>query len=222
LENDLNSYLANNYFIPSDFKIFLSENTEGNRAVPSIQFAENSLLVEGNSLISKEKSSLPASVQILHQGPIYLKMENIAAEEEELLKSAIAAITDVYAMEFVFEADRNPDLLFTNSLPKELNQEITYVLLNDDSLVIGKNVFQLRLPENQSLETGQLPEEILQLIVNHFGIDRRAKKLSNRQFASLFSSFEKDDENRKKPEWPILLLLLCVGAERIVALNRNQ
>ncbi len=223
LENDIKSLSAKSYFIQNQFHLHLSQNIEGNRTQPTMQFAENALLVgEDESLVSIARESMPANGRIIHQGVIYVAFENLNDAEEKMIKSAISAIEDVFAMEFVFQADRNPDLIFTNSLASELNKEISYVLLNEDNLIVDNHVFRLTLKENQWLETGQLPEEILQLIVDHFGIDWRAKKMSNTQFAGLFTSTEKSDENRKKSEWPILLLLLCVGGERIVALNRNR
>lgn len=223
LENDVNKLSAKNYFIPNQFQLHLSENLGANMGIPAIQFADNALLVSEDELLQTiANSSLPSNAKIIHQGPIFLAFEAISAQEENLLKTAIGAIEEVYSMDFVFEADRNPDLIFTKSLPEELNQDISYVLLNSEELIVEKNVFPLEIEENQRFEAGQLPEEILEIIIEHFDIDWRPVKTSQHQFAGFFTSIENADENRKKPEWPILLLLLCVGAERIVALNRNR
>ncbi len=223
LKNDVNKLSAKNYFIPNQFQLHLSENLGANMGIPAIQFADNALLVSEDELLQTiANSSLPSNAKIIHQGPIFLAFEAVSAQEENLLKTAIGAIEEVYSMDFVFEADRNPDLIFTKSLPEELNQDISYVLLNSEELIVEKNVFPLEIEENQRFEAGQLPEEILEIIIEHFDIDRRPVKTSQQQFAGFFTPIENADENRKKPEWPILLLLLCVGAERIVALNRNR
>ncbi|MFZ6664498.1 BatA domain-containing protein [Peijinzhouia sedimentorum] len=223
LENDVNKLSAKNYFIPNQFQLHLSENLGANMGIPAIQFADNALLVSEDELLQTiANSSLPSNAKIIHQGPIFLVFEAVSAQEENLLKTAIGAIEEVCSMEFVFEADRNPDLIFTKSLPEELNEDISYVLINSEELILNKNLFPLEIEENQRFEAGQLPEEILEIIIEHFDIDWRPVKTSQQQFAGFFAPIENADENRKKPEWPILLLLLCVGAERIVALNRNR
>jgi len=223
LENDINKLSAKNYFIPNQFQLHLSENLEANMRIPAIQFADNALLVAEDELLQiTANSSMPSNAKIIHEGPIFLEIEGVSAKEESLLKAAVGSIEEVYSMEFVFEADRNPDLIFTKSLPEELNQDISYVLLNREELIVERNVFPLNVAENQWLEPGQLPEEILAIIIEHFEIDWRPVKTSQRQFAGFFTPIENADENRKKPEWPILLLLLCVGAERIVALSRYR
>ena len=223
LENDVNKLYAKNYFIPNQFQLHLSENVEANMRIPAIQFADNALLVAEDELLqTTANSSMPSNAKIIHQGPIFIAFEAVSAKEEKLLKTAIGAIEEVYSMKFVFESDRNPDLIFTKSLPEERNKDISYVLLNSEELIVEKNVFPLNVAESQWLETGQLPEAILEIIIEHFEIDWRPVNLSQKQFAGFFIPIENADENRKKPEWPILLLLLCVGAERIVALNRNR
>lgn len=223
LENDIKKLSAKNYFIPNQFQLNLSENVEANMRIPAIQFADNALLVAEDELLqTTANSSMPSNAKIIYQGPIFIAFEAVSAKEEKLLKTAIGAIEEVYSMEIVFEADRNPDLIFTKALPEELNKDISYLLLNRQELIVEKNVFPLNVAESQWLETGQLPEEILEIIIEHFEIDWRPVNVSQKQFAGFFTSIENADENRKKPEWPILLLLLCVGAERIVALNRNR
>lgn len=223
LENDVNKLSAKNYFIPNQFQLHLSENVEANMRIPAIQFADNALLMAEDELLQTiANSSIQSNAKIIHQGSIFLAFEAVSAEEEKLLKTAIGAIKEVYSMEFVFEADRDPDLIFTKFLPEELNEDISYVLLNSEELIVEKNVFPLNVAENEWLETVQFPEEVLAIIIEYFDIDWRPVKTSQQQFAGFFTPIENADENRKKPEWPILLLLLCVGAERIVALNRNR
>lgn len=223
LENDINKLSAKNYFIPNQFQLHLSENVEANMRIPAIQFADNALLVAEDELLqTTANSSMPSNAKIIYQGPIFLAFEGVSAKEENLLKIAIGAIEEVYSMKIVFQADRNPDLIFTKFLPEELNEDISYVLLNSEELIVDKNVFPLNVAESQWLETSQLPEEILEIIIEHFEIDWRPVNVSQKQFAGFFTSIENADENRKKPEWPILLLFLCVGAERMVALNRNR
>ena len=223
LENDVNRLSAKNYFVPNQFQLHLSENVGANMGFPAIQFADNTLLVAEDELLNAtSNSSISSNAKIIHQGSIFLAFENLSEKEENFLKAAIGAIEEVYSMEFVFEADRNPDLVFTKALPEELNKDISYVLLNSEDLIVDKNVFRLDVTENQRLETGQLPEEMVEIIIEHFEIDWRPVNVSQRQFVGFFTSIENADEKQKKPEWPILLLFLCVGAERIVALNRNR
>ncbi len=165
--------------------------------------------------------------------PVLLETRNPA--ERQTLRAALAALTDVYGLEFLIEEKRNPATSYIWELtgrepPKPSPQTLYFVSGRVGNSEAANVVFigEILTPQtSERVATGQLPEWLGEALVRHFNLNPNAQALSQRQLAALFveqknGADEPKDGPRNTAQRALLLLVLgLVGAERGLALKKN-
>ncbi len=166
-----------------------------------------------------------------HSGPIRVLLSYRNGKENETVKAALAALTDVYGLDFTIDEKRTPsqfyDVLLTDKLPVMFSPRTLYI--------ISGNVQQSTLPNviftddvltpqtSERVSTGQLPEWLGEQLVNFYGLDSNRPTLSQRDLRALFIPSIKPTTEQQAGIQNALLLLFIVllVLERWLALTKN-
>ena len=155
-------------------------------------------------------------------------MGEITDAEQVFIKASLDAIRDIYGFDFL-ETDQIQDanLVFDSQISEENSSDKLYFISNTYSFSEASNVYlfsdQLDFEQAELVQTGKLPELILERFLSFSGVEKQDIQLSKSQLESKFL-VKKDIEQDKKANMNLLLvglLVLCFGAERYLA-NRQK
>ncbi|WP_339700670.1 hypothetical protein [Algoriphagus aquimarinus] len=167
---------------------------------------------KGTAAITLEKSDLA------------YYMSEISSAERVFIKASLEAIQDVYGFDFVEkEGIEEVKLIFDNELPEEKDSDKLYFISDTFSFSEQSNLIsfsdQLDFEHSELVQTGKLPEVILERFLAYYGIEQQDVKLSQTQLESGFLVDYPTSQNKKANLNVILLglFLLCFAAERYFA-----
>lgn len=171
-------------------------------------------------------SSVPA-----HSGPIRVLFAYRNKAEQQTVKAALAALTDVYGLDFTIDEKRTPnrfyDVLLTDNSPGTYSPRTLYIISGSTQRATLPNVIftsELLTPQtSERVSTGQLPEWLGEQLVNFYSLNSNRPLLSQRELSALFVPSTKPTTAQQAGVQNALLLLFIVLLllERWLALTKN-
>lgn len=231
---DLNLYLSNseNTFGSSFFLSKIKPNLylgSADIATPKPQTVslggEKTLVVNEQGLLdSLPKGQQAEGERVFDKGRFGYFLNEVSSSERTFIQAALEAINDVYGFEFEeMQQLEEAKLIFDNKLPTERKSDKLYFVSDNYSYSEQSNLLtfsdQLDFEESELVQTGKLPEVILEVFLSFSGIDQQDVKLSQSQFERRFIVGRRNTQEKKANLDLLLLvlLLLCFAAERYFA-----
>ncbi len=230
----LNLYLNNSesalktefYLSPLKPNFFLgsAHRAKSTKQVISIEGGKR-LEVNGRGLLDSISGSKEAVVSInVEKGDFAYFLGEISPLEQVFIKASLSAITDVYGFDFVEkEQIEQATLVFDTQLPIENSSDKLYFISDNFSFSEQSNLVsfsdQLDFEHSEVVQTGKLPEVILEHFLAFSGVEKLDVGLSQSQLESRFL-VESHQVQSRKSYLSLLLLglfVLCLAAERYFA-----
>ena len=234
----LNLYLSNSdRLISSEFLyssvapiLFLSENQGEKEAREFILGSSGNygfVNYEGQLVFSDQLPN-PGGKPVWEGGRITYFFANLSDSEHPYLEASIAAISEVYPLEFSrVENISEAILVFANEYPDSVDSEKLYFLTNQQGLSRHGNLVGLsdsiNSTQSELVQTGKLPELILENLMLHLGMVRKEMPVSQTQLQSRFLISGPENSGVRGNIQTILLALfvLSFAAERILSHRRG-
>lgn len=192
--------------------------------------------IEGGKELVMNRRGLLDSISVEQEVVVYINLEKdnfayflgeISHLEQVFIKASLNAITDVYGFDFVEkEQIEQATLVFDAQLPIENSSDKLYFISDNFSFSEQSNLVsfsdQLDFEHSELVQTGKLPEVILERLLAFYGIEKKDIQSSQYQIESRFL-VEDNKGQSKKANLNLLLLglfVLCFSAERYLA-NRQ-
>ncbi len=234
----LNLYLSNSdRLISSEFLyspvkpvLFLSENQEEKEVSEFIQTASKNVgFVNQEGLLAfSDQVPNPAAKAVWEGGEIPWFSAYLMDSEKAYLEASLSAISEVYPLEFAqAESISEAVLVFMNQYPDSVDSEKLYFLTDHPGLSKHENVVALSGSINSThselVQTGKLPELIVENLMLHLGLKRKEIQLSQSQLQSRFliSNPEKSGDKGNMQTILLALLVLTFAAERVLSQQRG-
>lgn len=236
--SELNLYLSNSDrlisagFLHSPVRptLFLSDYQKENEAREFIQLSPGNygFLNDDGQLTFSEQMPNPGAKPEWEGGQISYFSEGISEKEQAYLEASMAAISEVYPIAFTQTGSGNEsNLVFTNQYPDSIDSEKLYFLINQQTQSRHRNVLVLsdsiNSAQSELIQTGELPELILENLMLHLGLKRKEMPVSQTQLQSRFliSDPEKTGEKGNMATILLGLLVLTFVAERVLSQRRG-
>lgn len=228
-KNKLILYLPNDLDFGENPNVFLPENITINLVNKSLK--NNSKVLKSSEYIFvDDKNQLTQSANspdktVIERTFINVALASNSEQEKQNLKAALEAIKEVYGFPFIFESQK-PEIVIGN-LAKSYPKGAELIIQTDGSLVSAQNVITI----NQNLDDravsvfrAELPEQILEIILNHYQITSNKAKLSSKQLNGIFreKTLSKSSNKTLVDKYLYMLLLCVVMAERWISLKYNK
>ncbi|MEB2777938.1 BatA domain-containing protein [Algoriphagus sp. D3-2-R+10] len=230
----LNFYMANSQNgLKSDFFLSpLKPNLYLGRAdLATLQ--KQLISVEGGKMLEVDPSGLvvPSSEENETAASIRLEKEDfgyylgdVSSSEREFIIASLEAIKDVYGFGFKEKVQmEEANLIFDRQVPVDSNEDKFFFISDDFSFSEQANLLvfseKLNFEHSELVQTGKLPEVILEMFLEFSGIEKKDVPLSHSQMENRFLVEHPKGED-KKANLNLLLLglfVLCFGAERYFA-----
>ncbi len=167
----------------------------------------------------------------VHSGPIRVLLSYRNGKENETVKAALAALTDVYGFDLMIDEKPTPNqfynVLLTDKSPVRFSPQTLYIISGSVQQSTLPNVIftdEVLTPQtSERVSTGQLPEWLGEQLVNFYGLDSNRLPLSQRDLRALFVPSTKPTTAQQAGIQNALLLLFIVLLllERWLALTKN-
>lgn len=234
----LNLYLSNSdrlissgfLYSPVNPILFLSENQrekEVNEFIRSGSGNVGFVNSEGQLTFSDQVPN-PTGKVVWEGGEIPWFSARLQESEQAYLEASISAISEVYPLNFVRPGNIDEAILiFRNLYPDSVDAEKLYFLTNYQGLSKHKNVVALsgsiNSTQSELVQTGKLPELIVENLMLHLGLKRKEMPISQTQLQSRFliSNPEKSRDKGNMQEILFALLVLTFAAERVLSQQRG-
>ncbi len=210
--------------------LFLSENREEKEVRGFIRSgSENFGFVnsEGQLAFSDQVPN-PAAKAVWEGGEISWFSADLMNSEQAYLEASLSAISEVYPLNFARSENMDEAILvFTNQSPDSVDSKKFYFLTDHQGLTKHENVVVLSGSSNSTqselIQTGKLPELILENLMLHFGLKRKEIPISQTQLQSRFliSNPEKSGDKGNMQTILLALLVLTFAAERVLSQQRG-
>ena len=229
----VNLYLSNSdrlnsagfLYSPVRPTLFLSDNQSENEQGDFVRFGP------GNYGFVNKDGQLAFSDQVpnagrkpVWEGQISYFSEGISESEQEYFEASIAAISEVYQIAFSpARSENESNLVFTSQYPDSIDSAKLYFLINQQTKPRNPNVLilsdSINSAQSELVQTGQLPELILENLMLHLGLKRKEMPISQTQLQSRFliSELEKADEKGNMATILLGLLVLTFVVERVLS-----
>ncbi|MDI1323378.1 MAG: BatA domain-containing protein [Algoriphagus sp.] len=224
--------LISSEFLYSPVKpvLFLSENQEEKEAVEFIRSSSGTVgfVNREGQLAFSDQLPNPAAKAVWEGEEISWFSADLLDSEQGYLEASLSAISDVFPLNF--ESSENRDdaiLVFMNQYPDSVDSKKLYFLTNHRGLSNHENVVALsgsiNSTQSELVQTGKLPELILENLMLHLGLKRMEMPLSQTQFQSRFliSDPEKAGDEGNMQTILLALLVLTFAAERVLSQQRG-
>ncbi len=217
-------------FSPVQPILFLSENQGENEVSEFIRSGSGNFgFVSGDGFfVLADQSPNPSAKAVWEGEKIFYFDANLKDSEQAYLEASTAAISEVYPLEFsVVENPEEATLIFVNHYPDSVDSEKLYFITSIQSLSRHRNVVGLTdsIDSSQSdlIQSGKLPELILENLLLHFGLKRKEMTISQTQLQSRFliSDPEKAGVQGNIQTILLVLLVLSFAVERILSQERG-
>lgn len=218
LPNDINLGENPNLFLPRNFEVFFSNKTPKEEG--------KALSTNGYIYIDADKkltnNSTKPSKKIIEKKEIKVAINITNQTENNNAKAAFEAIKEVYGFPFIY-VNQSPEIVIGDQIEKYKNAEL--IILLKGSQNTAKNVVFL----NENLNAGsafraELPEQILEILLNHYQLLSQKSPLSKQQLRQIFKE-HKSEKTKDKiliDKYLCLLLLGIVITERWISLKKNK
>lgn len=189
--------------------------------------------VEGVKMLEVDSSGIAASNSEVDEATASIRLDKenfgfylggISSAERGFISASLEAIGDVYGLGFS-EKEKIDEarLVFDRIPPSEVDRDKLYFISDSFSfseqpnLVVFSN--QLDFEHSELVQTGKLPEVILEAFLEFSGLEKKDSPLSHAQISGRFLIASHKNENKKANLNLILLglFVLCYGAERYFA-----
>lgn len=235
---ELNLYLSNSdRLISSEFLytpikpvLFLSENKEEKVVSEFIRSGSGTVGFvnsEGQLTFSDQIPNSAANA-VWEGGEIPWFSADLLDSEQAYLEASLSAISEVYSLNFARSVNRDDAILvFKNQYPDSVDSEKLYFLTNHQGLTKHENVVALsgsiNSTQSELVQTGKLPELIVENLMLHLGLKRKEILLSQSQLQSRFliSNPEKSGDKGNMQTILLALLVLTFAAERVLSQQRG-
>lgn len=232
--SQLNLYLSNsqqvlgekNYLSKVKPTFFLGSADLSNQAPQTIS-VEGGRKLEVNqngqldSISNDQKGA--ASITIAQSDMTYF-MGDLSSSERVFIAASLEAIQDVYGFDFIEkESTGEAKLIFASKLPNEKVSDKLYFISSTFAFSEQSNLItfsdQLEFEHSELVQTGKLPEVILERFLAYVGVEQLDVKLSQTQLEHRFLVDSPKNQNKKANGNLILLglFMLCFAAERYFA-----
>lgn len=190
----------------------------------------------GKELFLNEKGLLDSLLdEVNGTKSVVLKKEDfayflgeISDAEQVFIKASLDAIRDIYGFNFLeIDQIRDANLVFDSQYPAENSSDKLYFISGTFSFSEASNVVlfsdQLDFEHAELVQTGKLPEVILEKFLAFSGVQKHDVQLSKFQLERRFLVKNQIDQDKKANINLLLfgLFILCFGAERYLA-NRQR
>ena len=167
----------------------------------------------------------------MHSGPIRVLLNYRNGKENETVKAALAALTDVYGLDLTIDEKRTPnqlyELIFADESSVTYSPQTLYIISGSVQRATRSNVIftdDVLTPQtSERVSTGQLPEWLAEQLVKFYGIAIDRPPLSQSDLRALFIPSTKPATKQQAGTQNALLLLFIVLLllERWLALTKN-
>ena len=235
---NLNLYLSNSdrlisselLYTPIKPVLFLSENQEEKEVSEFIQTASDNVgfVNQEGQLVFSDQAPNPAAKAVWEGGEISWFSADLMDSEQAYLEASLSAISEVYPLNFARSENMDDAILvFKNQYPDSVESEKLYFLTNHQGLTKHENVVSLsgsiNSIQSELIQTGKLPELIVENLMLHFGLKRKEMPLSQTQLQSRFLilNHEKSGDKGNMQTILLALLVLTFAAERVLSQQRG-
>ncbi|RCR71682.1 BatA domain-containing protein [Larkinella punicea] len=232
-----NQQLANAPFIrvPAQFKLHTMVDSASRPVRPYLKLpgSGNVFVNASNQLVNSTALSKGIRFQDVqaHSGRLTALVDFRDKTEQQTVLAALNALSDVYALGIQIDVKKNQktgyDWVLTDQdviapVPKTL-----YVVSGKLKIPRVPNVIfweeKLTPQTAERVRTGQLPEQLGELLIRHFNLKPNSFPLSQEQLNTLFITTE--ERRAQQPEnirnWLLLVFVGLIGLERWMALRQN-
>ena len=166
-----------------------------------------------------------------HSGPIRTLLAYRNEREQQTVKAALDALSDVYRL--VFQIDEKPlpnqkyDCILTDKLPATLSSSTFYICSGRVQQSTNPSIHFTNEPitpqTSERVANGQLPEWLGEQLIKHYGLETNGKPLSHQDLNALFIPSAKPTTEQQAGIQNALLLLFIglLIVERWLALTKN-
>jgi hypothetical protein len=234
----LNLYLSNSdRLISSEFLyspvkpvLFLSENQEEKEVGEFIQSGSGNVgfVNQEGQLTFADQVPNPAAKAVWEGAEIPWFSAELQESEQAYLEASLSAISEVYPLNFGKSENRdNAILILTNYYPDSVDSKKLYFLTDHRGLSKHENVVALsgsvNSTQSELVQTGKLPELIVENLMLHLGLKRKEMPISQAQLQSRFqiSIPEKSGDKGNMQTILLALLVLTFAAERVLSQQRG-
>lgn len=219
-------FQENTYWLPQKPVFRIAENYNAKVKSPTIALESGEFLEldpEGILVKTSATTNSPKAIS----GTIPVAFLSLEKEKKEAIKSALAAIEEVYGLKFS-ESDSIQSLfLFSETIHPNLNEsQLLFLTENHGDKSSGQIVALselINLNWEETLEKGLLPELILKPILTHLGVEKTELKISKSQLEQKFSAIptSKLTKSANLNEFLLVLLVILFAVERFLAYRAN-
>jgi hypothetical protein len=229
LRNSQNEFKADFYLSPVKPTLFVGNAEMSNSPTQSLVIdGVNVLAVNEQGLLdsSSVKKEGTASINLAEADFSYF-LAGLTDSERVFIQASLEAIGHVYELEFVEKKGlEEAKLVFDRQVPSDHNTDKLYFISDNFTFSEAGNLVsfseKLDFEQSELVQTGKLPEVILESFLAFSGVEKRDMPLSKSQLESRFLVENSQGQN-KKANLNLLFLglfALCFAAERYFA-NRQ-
>ncbi|REG88226.1 BatA domain-containing protein [Algoriphagus antarcticus] len=229
LSNSQNALKTEFYLSPLKPNFFLesADFAKSQNQLISIEGGKE-LVVNERGLLDSISDGTEAVVSVdLNRDHFAYFLGEISDSESVFIKASLEAITDVYGFNFVEkEQIEEAKLIFDKQLPAKNGTDKLYFISDHFSFSEQSNLVsfseQLDFEHSDLVQTGKLPEVILERFLAFSGVEKLDVRISQSQLERRFLVENHNGQN-KKANLNLLLLglfALCLAVERYLA-NRQ-
>ena len=223
-------------YVPDQFKLHtLIDSTQN--PTPYLTLADNKKLFINhlNQLTSSNtpEPATPLQPNPVHTGEFSVLLDYQNKAEQQTVEASLNALSEVYGLSMTIDlkqtAGKVYNFVFADNIKvNAVTNNTLYIISGGQKAnLMQANVVYLHeaiTPQTAAMVySGQLPEWLGELLVQHLKLNPNEPTLSQQQLSSLFqtASQRKSHEQEWVRQGMILLLLFVILVERWMALNKN-
>ena len=242
----LDIYLLNNQKIINQPKIYIPGNYTIHTAIDSSENYTHNYLDLGNgkklfvnsakltASDSKSGNQPRLASTAIHSGTLSVLADYKNKAERETVQAALGALSTVYSLPFKIDEKtdnrKKYDIVLTDREIKKISPETLYLLSGNSRNNVKTSLpnvaileDSLRIQTSEIVTSGQLPEYLGDLLIDHFNLNEVNGTLSTQQLNAVFvhaKPLEGNVEGNLRP-WLLVVFLILLILERWMALKKT-
>ncbi|SEJ31050.1 N-terminal double-transmembrane domain-containing protein [Dyadobacter koreensis] len=242
----LDIYLLNNQKIINQPKIYIPGNYTIHTAIDSSENYTHNYLDLGNgkklfvnsakltASDSKSGNQPRLASTAIHSGTLSVLADYKNKAERETVQAALGALSTVYSLPFKIDEKtdnrKKYDIVLTDREIKKVSPETLYLLSGNSRNNVKTSLpnvaileDSLRIQTSEIVTSGQLPEYLGDLLIDHFNLNEVNGTLSTQQLNAVFvhaKPLEGNVEGNLRP-WLLVVFLILLILERWMALKKT-
>jgi len=242
----LDIYLLNNQKIINQPKIYIPGNYTIHTAIDSSENYTHNYLDLGNgkklfvnsakltASDSKSGNQPRLASTAIHSGTQSVLADYKNKAERETVQAALGALSTVYSLPFKIDEKtdnrKKYDIVLTDREIKKVSPETLYLLSGNSRNNVKTSLpnvaileDSLRIQTSEIVTSGQLPEYLGDLLIDHFNLNEVNGTLSTQQLNAVFvhaKPLEGNVEGNLRP-WLLVVFLILLILERWMALKKT-